>query len=379
MKAEQEAVALAIQADIASVIVGPPGVGKSRMLDLIANMLGSRCDKCDTSAELLIASIRDQTDFSGMPMIIKGEFQLAGMPWTRHVCQMADELEGRGAKYVIVFLDELSNTPVSLHGPLMQVVLDKRCGDVTLPKATRFMLAMNPPEQAAGGWNISPPLANRMLWLPYTVDLDAWAEGMIGGFRNVTSVPIAPEGWEVGHIPAMIQIAAFLKRFPQHFNCMPKEEDARSGPWPSSRTWDMAGKLKAICEATKVSLDTWSLLLSGAVGSRVAMEFINWEKMIDIPDPEVLLKDPEGFKLDPKRGDICFVILAGVVAAYARKKTLNRWNAAWVVLRKAADAGAADIAVSAVRILLNNRRGDFPMPINSYEPFVALLEDAKLI
>ena len=56
MKAEQEAVALAIQADIASVIVGPPGVGKSRMLDLIANMLGSRCSKCDTSAELLIAS-----------------------------------------------------------------------------------------------------------------------------------------------------------------------------------------------------------------------------------------------------------------------------------------------------------------------------------
>lgn len=380
MKTEQEAIALAVQANIAPVLLGPPGVGKSRTIDLIADILGSHCGQCDTSAELVIASIRDQTDFSGMPMLVDGEFRLAGMPWTKHVRMMADGVDGKpGCKYAIVFLDELSNTPVSLHGPLMQVVLDKRCGDEILPKSTRFVLAMNPPEQAAGGWNISPPLANRLLWLPYSVDLDAWAEGMIGGFRNVTSVPIAPEGWEVGHIPAMIQIAAFLKRFPVHFNAMPKEEDARSGPWPSSRTWDMAGKLLAICEATNVSLDTRLMLLSGAVGPGVAMEFVNWLKMTDIPDPEELLKDPERFKLDPKRGDICFAILASVVAAYARKKTLNRWHASWIVLRKAADAGATDIAVSAVRMLLNNRRGDFPMPISNYEPFVSLLEDAKLI
>ena len=121
MKSEQEAVALAVQANVPAILVGPPGVGKSRTIDLISDMLGSHCSQCDTSAELVIASIRDQTDFSGMPMVINGEFQLAGMPWTRHVRTMADGVDGKpGCKYVIVFLDELSNTPVSLHGPLMQ-------------------------------------------------------------------------------------------------------------------------------------------------------------------------------------------------------------------------------------------------------------------
>ena len=372
MKAEQEAIALAIQADVPPCVEGPPGTGKSRSIDMIAKKLGSECKLCGTSAELLIASIRDQTDFSGMPVLIDGSLTMAGMPWTKHVVEMAES----GCKHVIVFLDELSNTPVSIHGPLMQVVLDKRCGDVILPRQTKFVLAMNPPEQAANGWHISPPLANRICWLPWLTDFDMWAEGMIGGFDKQCNVPIAPDGWEAGMIPARVEIAAFLKRFPQHFNCMPKGEEERSGAWPSSRTWDMAGRLRAICKATNASDDASLMLLVGSVGKGPGVEFMKWVRELDIPDPEELLRDPEHFKLPGKRGDIAFAILSNVVAAYVRKRSLSRWNASWVIMRKAADAGAADIAASGVRMLLNNRRGDFPLPINDAEPFTSLMEEA---
>ncbi len=380
MKAEIEAISLAIQADTPPNIIGAPGIGKSRIVDLIAKMLGSHCDLCDTSAELVIASICDQTDFSGMPVVIDGELTLAGMPWTKHVRKMAlPKEDGRAAcKHVIVFLDELSNTPVSLHGPLMQVVLDKRCGDVILPRTTRFVLAMNPPEQAAGGWNISPPLANRMIWLPMTPDLDYWSEGMIGGFDSMARIPIAPDNWEVGIIPARVEICAFLKRFPQHFNRMPDDEEGRSGPWPSSRTWDMAGKLSAICRASNASPDATLILLAGAVGNAVAVELTQWIRNLDIPDPEELLRNPEAFKLNTKRGDIAFAILSNVVAAFARKKTLPRWEASWIILRKATDVGGTDIAASAARILLNNRRGDMPLQIDNMGPFAELMDAAKI-
>jgi hypothetical protein len=375
MKVEQEAVSLAIQADVPPLLVGAPGTGKSRSLDMIAAALGSHCEDCGTSAELVIASIRDQTDFSGMPVVIDGQLNLAPMPWVKHVIKMCQTCQ-----YAIVFLDELSNTPVSLHGPLMQVVLDKRSGDTILPKNVRFVLAMNPPDQAAGGWHISAPLANRLCWLPsWQADLNLWSIGMIGGFEQVTACIKAPEHWREQIIPTRVEICAFLKRFPQHFNKLPESEEARSGPWPSSRTWDMAARLKAIARASGAELATEITLVSGAVGSSVAGEFYSWLKDLDIPDPEELIKDPTLLKLPEGRTDIAFAILSNVAAAYARKVSLKRWQQSWEIMRIAAEQVGADVGAASVKILINNKKADFSYDTKQIAPYQKLIQAANIM
>ena len=44
---------------------------------------------------------------------------------------------------------------------LLRVVLERTVGDLTLPHDVAIVAAANPPEQAADGWDLSPPLANR--------------------------------------------------------------------------------------------------------------------------------------------------------------------------------------------------------------------------
>jgi len=55
-------------------------------------------------------------------------------------------------------------------------VLERVVGDVTLPEDVSVIAAANPPEQAAGGWDLSAPLANRFCHLEWPVDTDRYLD-----------------------------------------------------------------------------------------------------------------------------------------------------------------------------------------------------------
>ena len=59
--------------------------------------------------------------------------------------------------------DEISTAPPAVQAALLRVVLERTVGDLRLPDAVSLVAAANTPEQAAGGWELSPPLANRFL------------------------------------------------------------------------------------------------------------------------------------------------------------------------------------------------------------------------
>jgi hypothetical protein len=46
---------------------------------------------------------------------------------------------------------------------MLGVALEHWIGDLVLPRALQVVAAANPPERAADGWDMSPPLANRFL------------------------------------------------------------------------------------------------------------------------------------------------------------------------------------------------------------------------
>ncbi len=294
----------------------------------------------------------------------------SGSALGRANCRLAEA--GRG----LLFLDELSTAPPAVQAALLRVVLERAVGDLTLPDEVAVVAAANPPEQAADGWDLSAPLANRLCHLAWRTDPRAVADGLAGGWAAPV-VPLLPDGWEAEQIMARGLVAAFLYVRPA-LACAPPSDPATAGRgWPSPRTWDMAARLMAAAGAAGASEEARSALIAGAVGDGAGIEFLAWLVQMDLPDPEAVLADPASFRL-PERGDRAYAALAAIAAAVAANPTPERWAAGWQVLGLAAEA-APDVGATAARVLAKCRpEGVVEMPAE-IKLFAPVLRDAGLM
>ncbi|MFD5581626.1 AAA family ATPase, partial [Streptomyces pseudogriseolus] len=155
--------------------------------------------------------------------------------------------------------------------------------------------------------------------------------------------------------------SGFLTARPGLVHQLPGDAEARGRSWPSPRTWEMALRLLATAYATGAGREATAAALTGAVGDGAGIELLSYLEHLDLPDPERVLADPGAFAL-PDRGDRQLAFLIAVVAAVQSDLTRPRWEAAWVVLAKAVDAGVPDVAARAATDLAQMRRLDWPVP-----------------
>ena len=159
------ALAIAIQAGVPILTWGPPGVGKTATITMLADVLA-------LPLEVVLASIREPSDFSGLPVIGKEGVRMEPPAWAHRLA-----LAGKG----LLFLDEISTAPPAVQSALLRVVLERAVGDLALPASVSVVAPANPPEQAVCGWDLSAPLANRFCHLFWSLDTQGWIDGMIGG------------------------------------------------------------------------------------------------------------------------------------------------------------------------------------------------------
>ena len=119
--------------------------------------------------------------------------------------------------------------------------------------------------------------------------------------------------------------------------------------------------------ATWAKLAT-SLLVRGCVGPGPGVEYLTWLAEADLPDPEVVLADPENFTL-PERGDRAYAALTSVAAAVAADNSGDRWERGWRAFARAAGS-APDIAAAAARTLARCRPPGAAVP-DEVKTFVA--------
>jgi hypothetical protein len=354
-----EALGVAVAARVPVLLWGAPGTGKTSAIRAMAQAMGLPC-------ETVIASIREPSDFAGLPIVVGGEVRFAPPAWARRLAQ-----SGHG----LLFLDELSTAPPAVQAALLRVVLERAVGDLTLPDEVAVVAAANPPEQAADGWDLSAPLANRLCHLDWQTDPRAVADGLAGGWAAPV-VPALPAGWQAEEILSRGLVAAFLHVRPA-LACAPPPDAASAGRgWPSPRTWEMAARLMAAAGAAGSGDEARSALVRGAVGDGAGVEFLAWLIEMDLPDPEEVLADPASFRL-PERGDRAYAALAAVAAAVAANPTPERWTAGWQVLGLAAEA-APDVAAVAARVLARCRPEGTALPAQIHL-FAPVLRDAGLL
>lgn len=353
-----KAISIAIQAGVPICVIGAPGTGKTKTENAIAAGLNRK-------NYTVIAGLREPSDFAGLPVIINGEVHMAAPQWAK------DAARNKG----IVFFDEITCTSPRTQAAMLRVVNENVCGDQDMTGVS-FVLAGNPADQAAGGYDLTGPMANRLCWMTWETDHDSWCEGMMSGF-TMPALPRLPENWEDQIPQTRAWVSGFIHSFPQKQLILPENEAGWGGPWPSPRTWDMASRLMAACKAAGINGEVEAELLAGCVGHGLALEFITWLRDMDMPDPESIIKNPESFKI-PNRNDKTYTVLASVAACIVSKLTTERWNAGWKVLKRAAEQGTVDIAAAAARQLASNRPKGAPAPEEA-AVFLPLFQAAGLL
>src|SRR5215472_1825480 len=354
-----EALGVAVAARVPVLLWGAPGTGKTSAIRAMAGTMGLPC-------ETVIASIREPSDFAGLPVVVGDGVRFAPPGWAR---RLADA--GRG----LLFLDELSTAPPAVQAALLRVVLERVVGDLALPDEVAIVAAANPPEQAADGWDLSAPLANRLCHLAWEVDPRVVADGLATGFAAPV-VPVLPSGWEASQRVALALVGAFLHVRPALASAPPSDATAAGRGWPSPRTWEMVARLWAACAAANSSDDVRAALVAGAVGDGAAAEFLAWVIEMDLPDPEAVLSDPESFTV-PQRSDRAYAAVTAVAAVVESDPTAQRWQAGWQVLGLAAKS-APDVAAIAARMLARCRPDGVPLPAEIRQ-FAPILRDAGLL
>lgn len=337
------------------LIEGPPGVGKTSIIEQLGRQLGWH-------VEVVVGSFRDPADVGGWPIHTPDGIKLDPPGFVKRILKAAE-----AGQPSLLFIDELTGATPMVQSALLRVIRERWVGDIKLPYNVAVVAAYNPPHMAAGGWDLAHATLNRFCHMQWKADQDAWEQAFRSDFKRPLDIVNAHVGdeksmgewlqrFEEQYAMVRAQVAGFLRYKPDAFYQEPK---AGVKAWPTPRTWEMAARLYATVRALYgentsineiLSDEALDILFSGCVG-QLSYEFFTWLRHAELIDPEKVLENPEKAEV-PKRGDLQYTLLMSVVSAVARKPTEDRWHRAWTFLGKFAE-GAQDLAVIAAKDLLD--------------------------
>jgi len=337
---------LACQAGVVPKFQGDPGTGKTATINAWSRA-------AQRPIYTLIGSIREPSDIAGYPMLKNGDqpacMEFVPPSWVRSINKQPS----------VLFIDELTCCPPSVQAALLRVMAEGYVGDTQLRPDTWILAACNPPEHAAGGYELEPPMANRLCHLSWEMDWGSWTAGLMNGLNFPDpQAPILPKDWEkhIGGVCALV--AGFQNRKPSLFLDFPKERSKQSGAWPSPRSWTNAIRCDAAAKSVNASDEVRYELLGGCVGLSVADEYYTWIRNLDLPDTTELLDDAEkavdkGRPVPWKhlaRPDMTMAALGGVVSLALERNNAKSWVAAMHLIEGAGEK-SMDIAIAAARPL----------------------------
>jgi hypothetical protein len=285
------------KAGIPVLLWGAPGTGKTALIYALG-------EKENLQVKLLLGSTMDPTDLSGLPALKKTfnpETDKKYYVTENTIPNWADDLikEGSG----ILFADELNNSTPSMQSGLLSLLQGRQVGQHKLPENVWILAASNEPEDAADGYDLAPPLANRLLHIKWNPPVEDWFDGMIAnwGETNPTSELINERA----------KIVSFLKNYPNLVQNQPLNDADAGKAWASRRSWDNCAK---VLSESPTDPTTRNIIISGLVGEEAAIQFIKWEQSLSLPTHEEILSNPDAYDWKTMSVDVVLTILNRTVA-----------------------------------------------------------------
>lgn len=224
-----------------------PGVGKSKLMAQIAQLLNKQC--LDVRAVTF-----DPTDVKGLPHV-NGD--------GRSHWAVPDFLPRDGSG--LFFADEINRSPQLVQNSFLQLFLDRKVGDYVLPDDWDTSAACNP--DGPGVSKMSSALSLRFIHFDLEANLDDWCKWAVGA----------------GIEPAVI---AFLRFRPNLLHAYDPKE--RSSPNP--RGWEFVSQIIAQNPPKAVEL----ALIAGTIGHGAAIEFCAFLQLFrNIPSIDAILLNPQ--------------------------------------------------------------------------------------
>lgn len=334
---------------------GEPGIGKTDVIESIGAAWGMPTDT-------LSPGERGEGAFGVTPVPSRDcEYMTYPPPdWKKKF----DEA-GRG----VLFVDEINTASPALQPPILGLVQARRIGGAYLGDGVRILGAANPPEVAAGGWDLAPPVANRFAHFEWNCPSVAeWSDWLFG---NTTTEDYGGDAereerrvlgeWSTPWSIMRGLVAGFLRRRPEFIHKRPNVGDPNaSRAWPSPRSWSFATRALTAAVIHRLEADDAELYLRACVGEGAGNEFVRWRAEADLPDPIEVLDGKVEFKHDPARLDRTMAVLASCAALVAPidfPKREKRAGTLWTILGTVVE-GAADIAIGPAKQLVAARLDD---------------------
>lgn len=311
MTVKNAAFFIAGQAGVTPVAMGSPGLAKTASCRALADATGRRFVHFVLQHHL-------PEDFGGFPVASKVRDSKG--KYHEVMKRLPDErLLMASIEPSIILWDELTNAGNSLQAAALLLIQEG------LPGCWMFAAA-NPPELAASGVELSPPMVNRLCVLNWQADEIGWDEGTRNGFEYSSPVvPVLPENWKSHCLKWGRLLVEFRQAFPDVWNVPPSDPGQAVLPFPSPRSWTNAGLLLSAAESVGADESVQAELVYGTVGQAAGTQFFQWVSQLCLPDPEQVLANPSRLKL-PRRGDLAVAVLASCIGRVRENSTPDRWE-----------------------------------------------------
>ena len=253
------------KAGIVPMIHGSPGIGKSQIVQQIADahglqLIDLRLSQCDP------------TDLAGFPQIDVARQKAGYMPMDTF--PLDTDTPPAGYNGWLLFFDEANSAPKSVQAAAYKIILDRKIGQRSLHKRCALVAAGNLETDGAIVEEMSTALQSRMAHIELTIDSDSWVEWA--------------QNNDVHHM-----ITSFIQFKPGQLHTFKADHTDKTYACP--RTWEFANR---VMKATPDGSANRLPMLAGTLSEGVAREFLTFVKIYDdLPKPAQIMAAPETIKV----------------------------------------------------------------------------------
>jgi hypothetical protein len=299
----------AIQAGMAVMLYGTPGIGKSDMVRSVAEKLGYEL------VDIRVSQL-DPVDIRGLPTVDRTDPKAPRTIWT------LPSWWPRKGKKTMLFFDELNSGAQAVQAACYQIFLDRALGEEKLPDDTVIVAAGNNLTDGGVVNQMPTPLKNRILHIDVDVNDEEWCQWAIKSGIRTEVISL------IRFKPTLLNEFERLNRGAQ--SDADKEVDKRKKrtasykdvkAFATPRTWAFCSKVMNANPSNDIAFG----LYAGTVGEGAATELMAHMKLHGkLPDFNKIVKNPD---TAPVPGADEPAVLYSLVTSLASKANAENFTA----------------------------------------------------